>query len=184
MVNGIWGGGGAGPKFYKRYVDDIFAVFENESEAQLFLDYLNTRHPNIKFTKEVNINGILAFLDISISNFEGCKTSVYHKSTYTGLLTNFKCFVPHEYKKRLIITLLDRTFKFNSSWNGFVLHVKSLCHSLMRNMYPKWFIEWADSFWIRNFRKLSTRRSLKMARKLDTSLYHILDIILKTLQVK
>ena len=114
---------GAGPKW--RNVNDIFAVFENESEAQLFLDYLNTRHPNINFTKEVNINGILAFLDISISNLEGCKTLVYLKSTYTGLLTNFKCFAPHEYKKRLIITLLDRTFKINSSWKGFDLDVKS-----------------------------------------------------------
>ena len=36
------GGGGGGGKFYTRYVDDIFAVFENESEAQLFLHYLNT----------------------------------------------------------------------------------------------------------------------------------------------
>ena len=65
---------GEGAKFYKRYVDDIFAVSENESEAQLFLDYLNTRHPNIKFTKEDNTNGILAFLDIFISNLEGFKT--------------------------------------------------------------------------------------------------------------
>ena len=105
------------------------------------MDYLNTRHPSIKFTKEVNINGILAFLDISISNLEGSKTSIYHKSTYTGLLTNFNCFAPHEYKKRLIIILLDRTFKINSSWKGFDLDVKSLCHRLMRNMYPKRFID-------------------------------------------
>ena len=132
------GGGGAGPKFYTCYVDDIFAVFENESEGQLFLHYLNTRHPNIKFTKEYNINGTLAFLEISISNLDGFKTSVYHKSTYTGLHTNFKCIAPHEYKKRLINTLLDR---INSSWKGFDLDVKSLCQNLMRNMYPKRMID-------------------------------------------
>ena len=34
-----------------------------------------------------------------------------------------------------LYTLLDRTFKINSSWKGFDLDVKSLCHSLMRNMF-------------------------------------------------
>ena len=80
-------------------------------------------------------------MDISISNLDGFKTSVYHKSTYTGLHTNFKCFAPHEYKKRLINTLLDRIFKINSSWKGFDLDVKSLCQNLMRNMYPKRMID-------------------------------------------
>ena len=89
----------APPHFYRRYVDDIFAVFDKKEEALKFLDYLNSRHPNIKFTKEENINGVLPFLDVSISNLNGFKTSVYHKSTYTGLLTNFKSFVPFDYKK-------------------------------------------------------------------------------------
>ena len=66
---------------------------------------------------------------------------MYHKSTYTGLLTNFKSFAPHEYKKRLIITLLVRTFKINSSWIGFDLDVKSLCKCLFGNLYPKRFID-------------------------------------------
>ena len=30
--------------FYKRYVDDVFAVFESESDADAFYSYLNTRH--------------------------------------------------------------------------------------------------------------------------------------------
>ena len=30
--------------FYKRYVNDIFAVFESESDADAFYSYLNTRH--------------------------------------------------------------------------------------------------------------------------------------------
>ena len=36
----------AGPKFYKRYVDDVSAMFGDENEALLFLNYLNTKHPN------------------------------------------------------------------------------------------------------------------------------------------
>ena len=34
------------------YMDDIFAVFEFESDADAFYSYLNTRHENIKFTFE------------------------------------------------------------------------------------------------------------------------------------
>ena len=107
----------------------------------LFLDYLNIQHPSIRFTKEENIDNELPFLDILISNRDGCKTSVYHKPTYTGLLTNFKSFAPHEYKKRLVNTLLDRTYKINSSWGGFDIDVKSLSKSLLRNLYPKRFID-------------------------------------------
>ena len=32
------------PIFCKRYMDDIFAVFESESDADVFYGYLNTRH--------------------------------------------------------------------------------------------------------------------------------------------
>ena len=38
------------PIFYKRYVDDIFAV--SESDADAFYSYLNTRYENTKFTFE------------------------------------------------------------------------------------------------------------------------------------
>ena len=34
----------AKPIFSKRYVDDILAVFESESDADAFYSYLNTRH--------------------------------------------------------------------------------------------------------------------------------------------
>ena len=39
-------------KFYRRYVDDIFCLFENEHQALNFLDFLNSQHPNLNFTIE------------------------------------------------------------------------------------------------------------------------------------
>ena len=35
--------------FYWRYVDDILVAFDNEQDS---LNFLNNRHPNIKFTTE------------------------------------------------------------------------------------------------------------------------------------
>ena len=39
-------------KFYLRYVDDILAAFDKEQDSLNFLNFLNQRHPNIKFTIE------------------------------------------------------------------------------------------------------------------------------------
>ena len=58
------------PIFYKKYMDDIFAVFEFESDADAFYSYLNTRHENIKFTFENKKDNKLAFLDILTNNSE------------------------------------------------------------------------------------------------------------------
>ena len=43
------------PKLYLRYADDILAAFGNEQDSLNFLDFLNNRHPNIKFTIEKQI---------------------------------------------------------------------------------------------------------------------------------
>ena len=49
------------PNFYLRYVDDILAAFDKEQDSLTFLDFLNNRHPNIKFMKEKQINHSMAF---------------------------------------------------------------------------------------------------------------------------
>ena len=40
------------PKFYRRYVDDIFLMYDKKDHVKKFLKYMNTRHRNIKFTFE------------------------------------------------------------------------------------------------------------------------------------
>ena len=52
---------------YKRYVHDIFCIFESETEAETFLCHLNNQHPNIKFKSERERNGQLPFMDVLIS---------------------------------------------------------------------------------------------------------------------
>ena len=82
------------PRFYLRYVDDILAAFDNEQDSLNFLNFLNNRHLNIKFTIEKQINHSIASLDVFISgiNNQNRTLQTYHKSTYTGLLLNFKSF--------------------------------------------------------------------------------------------
>ena len=87
------------PKFYLRYVDDILAAFDNEQDSLNFLNFLNNRHPNIKFTIEKQINHSITFLDVFISgiNNQNHTLQAYHKSTYTGLLLDFKTFTSFSY---------------------------------------------------------------------------------------
>ena len=40
------------PVVYKRYVDDIFVLLESEEHLNLFVNYMNSKHRNIKFTLE------------------------------------------------------------------------------------------------------------------------------------
>ena len=75
--------------YYKRYVDDIFSVFETKDHVVSCYSYINRQHSNIKFTTETEKNGKLPFLDVLVCNKPNLVTSVYRKPTYTGLLTIF-----------------------------------------------------------------------------------------------
>ena len=93
-------------------------------QALKFYEYINQKHPNIKFTKEENKHFKLAFLDVLVDNSEKLVTTVYHKPIFTGLMINFRSFVPPGYKIILIKTLLDRVFKICNTWMGFDNGVK------------------------------------------------------------
>ena len=38
--------------FYRRYVDNMFCLFNNDNDASQFFDFINSQHTNIKFTME------------------------------------------------------------------------------------------------------------------------------------
>ena len=128
------------PKFYLRYVDDILAAFDNEQDS---LNFLNNRHPNIKFTIEKQINHSIAFLDVFISgiNNQNLTFQTYHKSTYTGLLLNFKSFTSFSYKISLIKCLADRSFKICDNWNSFDNDIENIKSNLMKNAYLPFLID-------------------------------------------
>ena len=111
-------------------------MFKSELDAETFHIYLNTKHKNIKFTYEKQIDNKLPFLDILISNNENLQTSVFHKKTYTGLLLNYFSFVPDSYKYGLIKTLIDRMYRINSTWTSFDIDLKNLKQVLLKNQYP------------------------------------------------
>ena len=130
------------PVMYKRYVDDTFLLFTEDSHVNMFLDYINSQHPSISFTSEIEIDCILPFLDIKIKRESNqFTTSIYRKPTFTGLMSKFYDFSPKEYKENLISTLICRAFRICSDYFAFDKEVHFLKNILQRNGYPLSFIE-------------------------------------------
>ena len=120
----------------------IFSAFDNSFETKEFFNYINTRHTNIKFTMETEVNKIIPFLDVLIDNSQNIfKTSTYHKSTYSGLLFNYTSFTSRFYKIGLIKYLIHRTYKINNSWPGFHDDVSKIKDVLKRNSYPPFILD-------------------------------------------
>ena len=130
------------PVLYRRYVDDTFLLFENESNIDLFLQFLNSQHPNISFTCDKEVETILLFLDIKIKrDNDRFRTSIYRKPTFTGLLSKYYSFTPLQYKENLISTLICRAFRISSDYFSFDSEVQFLKNILQKNGYPLRFIE-------------------------------------------
>ena len=122
----------------------LFCLFDTEHDATFFFDYINGRHPNIRFTmkKEMDKKKI-PFLDVLIdkSQPQSPITRVYRKKTFTGLLTNCFSFTPFSYKLGLIRTIADRTYKINNMWEGFNEDIKKLSLILRKNLFPSHIVE-------------------------------------------
>ena len=131
------------PKFYLRYVDDILAAFDNGQGLLDFLNFLNNRHPNIKFTIEKQINHSIAFLDVFISviNNQNLIFQTYHKSIYIGLPLNFKSFISFSYKISLIKCLIDRSFKLCNNWSSFHNDIENIKFNLIKKAYSPFLID-------------------------------------------
>ena len=73
------------PPTYFRYVDDTFAIFDHEAEADESLTKLNCLHPSLKLTFKKEKDKWLQFLDVYVERTNiGYETSVYGKLTFTS----------------------------------------------------------------------------------------------------
>ena len=130
------------PVFYRRYVDDTFILFRHSSHASLFLDYLNSKHPNINFIMGKEKENKLSFLDTTVSRSNNifC-TSVYRKSTFTGLGISFFSHCTFRFKINSIKTLLHRAFNVCSSYTALHAEFSFLKIFFRNNGFPQFLIE-------------------------------------------
>ena len=130
------------PSFFRRYVDDIFVLFSSQKQVESFKSFLNSRHPNIKFTSEIEANSQFSFLDVKLERLNSVfVTSVFRKPTFSGIYTNFKSFIPDTYKFGLVFSLLFRCFSIVTNMETFHREVTTVKDLLRKNDFPVPFID-------------------------------------------
>ena len=69
------------PQIYYCYVDDTFALFQDEVGSETFLTNLISLHTSLKFTSEKEVNQLLTFLHVLVTKSTNNFTiSVYRKA--------------------------------------------------------------------------------------------------------
>lgn len=125
-----------------RYVDDIFATLKGSECSEKILNFLNKQHPNIKFTIENEKNNNLPFLDTVVKRRVGkYETSVYRKSTFTGVYLNWTSLTARRYKIGLIKGLANRICKICSTQADRDKEIEKLKYILSLNQYPSEVVE-------------------------------------------
>ena len=128
------------PLFYCCYVDDSLLLFQRKTDVAPFFDFVNSLHPNIKFTKEEERedSSFFPFLDVQIiRTTTGFLTKTYYKPTFTGLYTNWYSFTQQKYKINLVKCLLLRVWKICSNISLFNGNWSTIKINLIKNQYPE-----------------------------------------------
>ena len=118
-----------------RFADDIFALFGLPDHFEKFRNYLNSKYKNIKFSYEKKVTIHCLFLiDILISRSKnGFKSSVYHKTTSSGVYSNFISLIYNQYKIGLLFTFLFQAFSVVSDFPRFYREISHLKKILRKN---------------------------------------------------
>ena len=91
-----------------RYVDDTITAV-HESKIDEFHEHLNEQNTNIQFTKEIEENGKIPFLDCLVTRENNTlRTTAYRKPTHTDRLLDQTSYNPTSHKATTVRTLTRR----------------------------------------------------------------------------
>ena len=138
------------PVVYGRSAYDIFVLFKPKKKLELFVNYMNWKHKNIKSTFENEDLNYFSFLDVKIiTRNKRFVTSIFRKATFRRVFTNCDSFIFTAYKIGLVHTLLLEIFNICSSMKNFhieVEHLRSIfkCNNNPVNMIDQCFKKFLD----------------------------------------
>ena len=154
------------PSIWFRYVDDTFSLFDSKDTASRFLDFLNSRHPNIKFTMELEENREIPFLDVCIKrDHNTISTTIHYKKTFTGLYTKWDSFTTRKYKVNLIRTLTYRCLRICSKPTLLQTALSDLKNSLLQNGYPRGVINYSVNDLLHKYKDKPSQPTLTVPKK-------------------
>ena len=135
------------PLTWKRYIDDIFSLWDTSREdLTQFIDQANKHHPTIKFTAEIS-DTETTFLDTSVykgerfTNESVLDIRTHYKPTETFQYTHFSSCHPPGVKKGFIKGEALRLLRTNSSKTAFEEKIKLFQSHLIDRGYPEGLVQ-------------------------------------------
>ena len=120
------------PKFYKRFVDDIYRRRKRNEPDELF-DKMNSYHPNIKLTIEISPKKFLDTKILRTSNQIQC--FMYQKENKKPI--HWNSAVPKSYKRNVIIEDVHRAKRITWDFDYEISVIKS---KYIKAGYPPKFV--------------------------------------------
>jgi len=121
-----------------RYIDDTFMSWDDTlEELEEFILFLNNLHPKIKWTKEIEQDGRINFLDILIIRDGGGNNStVYRKTSASERYIHYSSAQAWQEKTAAIRTLKHRALSYCSNPTLLEEEMNHLLKVFMENGYP------------------------------------------------
>ena len=130
------------PHILCRYVDDIFCAFDSKDEMDKFFHNLNKVHSSVSFSKEVEADGQLTYLDVLLTKKmrKELKQLSIEKNTHIGLYNKWKACRQCNIKSA-IQSLLHRSYQICSSYQLTHKEFQHIKSCFLSNGYLDWFID-------------------------------------------
>ena len=121
-----------------RYIDDTFMNWEDSlEELEEFITFLNSLHPKIKWTSEIEKDNQISFLDILIiRNGESSETTVYRKESCSDRYIHFSSTQAWQEKVAAIRTLKHRALTYCSNPTLLENELNHLLKVFLQNGFP------------------------------------------------
>lgn len=128
------------PRFWIRYVDDIFAVVK-KGKMEETLNFLNNQNPKIQFTCETEKNNTLPFLDIEITRKEDLLDfNIYRKPTNTLRYITNESYHNYNQKSAAFNSMIFRLCNFPLSPENYNKELDFIIDIAKKNGYQKSFV--------------------------------------------
>ena len=127
--------------FWFRYVDDTITILQTD-DIDVFHGHLNRQNSDIQFTRELEDNGKIPFLDCLVSRDDTrLRTTVYRKPTHTDRLLDQLSYNPTSHRATTVRTLTRRAQIICDSADSLRDENEHLCQIFHKNDYSDKFID-------------------------------------------
>lgn len=123
------------PRFWVRYVDDIFAITKRNKITET-LQILNQQYQSLKFTLEMESNNKLSFLDLELTRQDKkIGIAIFHKPTSTSRYITNDSHCPIQYKMASFHSMAHRLVKLPLSLKSYLDEYNHIKESAKVNGY-------------------------------------------------